>query len=121
LVFPIDTAKVVAEQIINKGYFTHPFLGVGYEPITPDIASTYNLPVKWGAYITRVAANSPASTAGLKQGDIIIGVGDVTLNDTHSYLNTLYGYKPGDKVTLTVIRDGKTLELEVTLGEAPHK
>jgi len=115
---PIDTAQVVATQIIAKGYFAHPFLGITYQPISPAIARAYNLSVEWGVYVSRVASNSPASKGGLQRGDIITKVGGVALDDTHSYLNTLYTYKPGDQVTLTLIRDGKTLEVQVTLGEA---
>jgi 2-alkenal reductase len=117
---PIDTASAVAAQIIQKGYVAHPYLGIAYQPIAPSIASAYNLPVEWGVYVTQVAPNSPASAAGLQRDDIITKVGDVTLDGTHGYLNTLYNYKPGDKVSLSVIRNGQTLQLEVTLGEASH-
>ena len=115
---PIDTAQAVAAQIIDKGYFAHPFLGIAYQPISPAIARAYSLPVQWGVYVSRVAAGSPASQAGLQRGDIITSVGGVALDEQHSYLNTLYTYKPGDKVELALIRDGKTLEVQVTLGEA---
>ncbi len=114
---PINTAQAVATQIIQKGYFAHPYVGIAYQPIAPDIASNYNLPVQWGAYVTQVAAGSPASQAGLQQGDIITRVGDITLDQSHSYLNTLYLYKPGDKVTISVIRNGQTVQMDVTLGE----
>jgi 2-alkenal reductase len=118
---PINTAQAVAMQIIQKGYFAHPYMGIAYQPIAPDIASSYNLPVQWGAYVTRVAAGSPASKAGLQDGDIITKVGDVSIDQNHSYLNTLYTYKPGDKVTLTVIRNGQTQQLQITLGESTHQ
>ena len=117
---PINTAQAVAQQIIQKGYFSHPYLGVGYQPITPDIAASYNLPVQWGAYVTRVAAASPASQAGLQQGDIITKIGDVNLDATHSYLNTLYTHKAGDQVTVEFVRNGKVMQVQVTLGEAKH-
>jgi 2-alkenal reductase len=115
---PIDTAQAVAAQIIEKGYFAHPFLGITYQPITPAIARAYDLPVQWGVYISRVAANSPAGEVGLQRGDIITSVGGVALDDSHSYLNTLYAYKPGDRVSLTIARGGETLDVQVTLGEA---
>ncbi len=117
---PVDTAAAVATQLIQKGYVAHPYLGIAYQPIAPSIASAYNLPVQWGVYITQVAQGSPASSAGLQRDDIITKVGDVALDGSHGYLNTLYGYNPGDKVTLSVIRNGQTLQLEVTLGEASH-
>jgi 2-alkenal reductase len=115
---PIDTAQAVAAQIIEKGYFAHPFLGITYQPITPAISRAYDLPVQWGVYISRVADSSPASEAGLRRGDIITSVGGIALDDSHSYLNTLYAYKPGDTVSLTIARGGETLDVQVTLGEA---
>jgi len=117
---PVNTAQAVATQIIQKGYFSHPYLGIGYQPIAPDVANAYNLPVQWGVYVTKVAANSPASQAGLQQGDIITQVDNVVMDETHSYLNTLYTHKPGDQVTLNVIRNGQNLQIKVTLGEATH-
>jgi serine protease Do len=117
---PVNTAQAVATQIIQKGYFSHPYLGISYQPIAPDVANAYNLPVQWGVYVTDVAGNSPASQAGLQQGDIITRVGNVTMDETHSYLNTLYTYKPGDQVTLTVIRNGQNLQITATLGETTH-
>lgn len=117
---PINTAQAVANQIIQKGYFSRPYLGINFQPITPDIATSYNLPVKWGVYVTKVADNSPASQAGLKAGDIITRIGNITLDETHSFINTLYTYKPGDQVTVGYVRDGKDLQVQVTLVESNH-
>ena len=71
-------------------------------------------------YISEVTSGGPASVAGLQQGDIITKVGDVTLDETHSYVNTLFTFKPGDQVTLNVMRDGKDMQVQITLGEAQH-
>jgi len=114
---PANTAQAVAEQIIQKGFFSRPYLGINSQPITPDIAAAYRLPVQWGAYVTLVGSGTPAAHAGLQQGDIITRVGDIALDAEHSYTNALFAYKPGDQVTLEVVRNGKTLELQVTLGE----
>jgi serine protease Do len=115
---PVNTAIAVAEQIIQYGHISHPYLGINFQPISPDIAAQYRLPAQWGVYITAVAQNSPASAAGLQQGDIIIKIGTTTLDETHSYINTLFQYKPGDTVTLEYIRNGKTLQAQVTLGDS---
>ena len=117
---PVNTAQAIAQQIIQKGYFSRPYMGINFQPITPDIASRYNLPSEWGIYIMKVSANSPASAAGLKEGDIITKVGDVTLDETHSYVNTLFTFKPGDQLTLIILRDGKEMSVQITLGEAKH-
>ena len=117
---PVNTAQIVAQQIIQKGYFARPYMGISFQPINPDIAAQYNLPAQCGVYITKVADNSPASKAGLQQGDIITKVGDVTLDETHSYVNTLFTYKPGDQISLEVVRSNKNIQVPITLGEAKH-
>jgi len=115
---PINTARAVAEQIIEKGYFSRPYLGISWQAITPRIAAVYRLPAEYGVYITQVAANSPASQAGLQPGDIITGIGETTLDATHAYINTLFQYSAGNTVTLTVIRENEQIQVQVTLGEA---
>ncbi|MBK9924700.1 MAG: trypsin-like peptidase domain-containing protein [Anaerolineales bacterium] len=117
---PVNTAQAIAQQIIQKGYFARPYIGINFQPINPNIAARYNLSAQWGVYIMEVSANSPASTAGLQQGDIITKVGDVALDETHSYVNTLFAFKPGDQVTLTVMRNGQEMQVQITLGEANH-
>jgi serine protease Do len=115
---PINTAKAVAEQLIQNGSIMRPYLGISFQPITPDIASAYNLPAQWGIYVTDVAANSPASKGGLQQGDIITAIGGVSLDAAHSYINTLFTFKPGTSVAVDYIRNGKSLQVSVTLGRA---
>ena len=117
---PVNTAQAVAQQIIQKGYFARPYLGISFQPITPDIALRYNLPAQWGVYVTRISSGSPASQAGLQEGDIITKIGDVTLDETHSYVNTLFTFKPGDQITLDVVRGTDNVQVKVTLGEAQH-
>ena len=117
---PVNTAQVIAQQIIQKGYFARPYIGINYQPIDPNIAARYNLPAQWGVYVTEVANGGPASNAGLQQGDIITKVGDVALDETHSYVNTLFTFKPGDQITLNVMRDGKDAQIQITLGESKH-
>jgi S1-C subfamily serine protease len=115
---PMNTASTVAAQIMQKGYFSRPFMGVSFQPITPDVAAAYNLPVKWGVYITEVALNSPASAAQIQRGDIIVKLGDTPLDETHAYVNILYTFKPGDQVTVVLVRNGEEINTQVTLGES---
>ena len=117
---PVNTAQAVASQILDHGYFSRPFMGISYQAITPDIADTYHLPAQWGVYVTRVASGSPASNAGLQADDIITSINNVKMDETHNYLNVLYTYKPGDQVTLGVVRGGNAVTLQITLGESSH-
>lgn len=115
---PINTAQAVAKQLIEFGYLARPYIGINFQAITPAIASAYRLPVDWGVYLTRIAAGSPASQAGLKVGDIITKIDDTAIDESHSYLNILYTYKPGDTIALEINRDGQALTINVVLGEA---
>jgi len=117
---PVNTGQAVATQLIDHGYFSRPFIGISYQAISPDIAATYRLPVQWGAYVTKVASGSPADSAGLKVDDIITSINNVKIDETHNYLNVLYTYKPGDQVTLGVMRNGSEAALQITLGESSH-
>jgi len=114
---PINTARVVLEQIILNGYVARPYLGINWQPITPRVAAIYRLPVQYGVYITGVDSNSPASQAGLQVGDIITRIDDTSLDEEHAYINTLFQYSAGDSVTLTFMRNGRQTQLQVTLGE----
>jgi len=114
---PVNTARAVAEQIIQKGYYSRPYMGIQWQTVYPYLARRYNLPVEWGVYVIEVVANSPASEAGLRQGDIITKIGDVSIDETNSFINALYKYQPGDRVTVDVARESQTFQVEVTLGE----
>jgi len=114
---PVSTARAVAEQIIAKGYFSRPYLGIRWQLITPNVARTYGLPVEWAIYVTDVVAESPASQANLRPGDLITRIGDVTIDQYHSYINALFQYKPGDQVTLELVREGAPIQVQVILGE----
>lgn len=118
---PINTAQAIAEQIIQQGYFARPYMGISFQPINPSIAERYNLPAQWGAYITGVEQGSPAAQAGLQENDIITRIGDFTIDETQSYINSLFEYQPGDTVPLTVVRNGEETQLQITLGEAQHQ
>lgn len=117
---PINAARTVADQIIQRGYYARPYLGISWQPITPRISAAYNLPIQWGTYVTDVFANSPAEQAGVLPGDIITRMGDITIDDTHSYLNTLFSYTPSQTIPIQVLRGQDTIQLMVTLGESQN-
>ncbi len=115
---PSNTARAIADQIIQKGYFARPYLGIRYQSITPSISSVYGLPVEWGIYVAQLDSDSPAARAGLRRGDIITKIGDQTLDDNHPYINALFAYSPGETIQLEIVRSAKTIQLPVTLGES---
>jgi 2-alkenal reductase len=123
---PSNTARQVSEQLIQTGKIEHPYLGITYSMIDADIAAQENLPVQNGALIGASASNgqavlpgTPASKSGLKDGDIITEVGGTKLDSNTSLRGALMQHKPGDTIPLEVLRDGKTLSLDVTLVARP--
>jgi serine protease Do len=115
----INTVKPIADELVANGKVVHPFLGVSYVPLTPALAAQLNSSEKQGAIITQVAPGSPADAAGLKARDIVTKLDGKALDTESALAEGLNGHKPGDKVTLTVVRDGKSEEMSVTLGTAP--
>jgi len=115
---PSNIALLISQQIIDQGYFARPYLGVTVQPINPSIARRYELPVEWGAYITRVGANSPAARAGLQVGDIIVRMGEEALDENTQFLNALFAFQPGDVIEVEVLRQDARLVSQVTLVEA---
>lgn len=115
---PVNTARAVAEQIIHKGYFARPYMGISYQVITPAIAQMYRLPVQWGVYVTNVSAGSPAAKAGIKTGDIVTGIGGTAIDETNAYINILFTYNPGDKVNVDFVRGNQPMHIDVVLGES---
>jgi 2-alkenal reductase len=117
---PVNTAKVVAEQIIQKGYVSRPYLGIRWQQVTPDAAAAYHLPAEWGVYLTQVAAGSPAAKAGMQRGDLLTRLGDVALDETHSFLNLLFQHNAGDAVEIGLMRGANKMTVTVVLGETKN-
>jgi S1-C subfamily serine protease len=131
---PINTAMRSLEQIKTNGKVTYAWMGVGLQTLTSDVASTFNMQTQGGALVEQVSPGSPAAKAGIKGGDQTVDVqgqqftigGDVIVkadnteiksaDDLIAFLGTK---KPGDTITVTVERDGKTQDLKVTLAERP--
>lgn len=117
---PSSIAKRVSEQLIANGKVVYPFLGVRFGTIDAIMALDNNLPVNAGALIAAVEPGGPAARAGLQAGDIVTKVNGKPIGPGQSLRALLLEYKPGDVVTLDVLRDGKQLSLNVTLGTRPE-
>lgn len=120
---PIGATKGILKGVLAGNGVQRAYLGINYVPITADVSEFYKLPVKKGAYVfngegkTAVAANSPADQAGIKDKDIIIKVGDIEVGDRGSVSSLVAEYGPKDTIKLTILRDGKTINVSATLTE----
>ncbi|MGB9751318.1 S1C family serine protease [Roseiflexus castenholzii] len=116
---PSSIARRVSAQLIANGKVVYPFLGVRFGTIDAMLALDNDLPVNAGALISAVEPGGPAARAGLRSGDIVTKVDGKTIGPGQSLRALLLEYKPGDMVTLEVLRNGERLSLDVTLGTRP--
>lgn len=124
---PINDVKGLMQQAETTGKLEQPWLGVYYIPLTNDVVQQYGLDVNSGAWVPSatiigqdpVVSGGPADKAGIKQGDVITKVGGMTIDQTHSLTSIISQDHVGQTVSLTVIRNGKTLNLSATLSAAP--
>ena len=115
----INTAKPIADQLVATGRAVHPYLGIGYVPLSPAIAAQLGIPYREGAVVVRVAADSPAAQAGLRQGDVITEIDGTPLKTDSALAQIVNSHKPGDTLTLSVVRGNQRLTVTVKLGETP--
>ena len=115
----IDTAKPIADQLVATGHAVHPYLGIAYGPLTPSLAVRLGVNTDNGFVVGQVAPGSPAASAGLQPGDVITAVDGQPLDSESALAENLNQHKPGDSITLTVIRGGQQQNIQVTLGAAP--
>ncbi len=119
---PINMARSVMEQIIRHGKVVRGWLGVLIQPVNPAAAKAFGLAGEpRGALIGDVTANSPASRAGLHKGDIVLEMNGEPIRESRDLQLKVGALNPGAQVRLKVFRDGKELEIPVTLGEMPSQ
>jgi S1-C subfamily serine protease len=133
---PINTAKEVIHELETKGSVEHAYLGIEGGTITPQLAKAVNLPVEKGVLIQSVEKGGPSAKAGIEGGstqatiagaeitlggDIITEADGKTIDNMEQIIELVNSKKPGDEVTLKLLRDGKEKTATVTLGTRPAK
>jgi S1-C subfamily serine protease len=113
----IATAKPIADQLVATGQVVHPYVGISYVPLNPALSAQNGISVPYGAYITSVVSGSPAAQAGLQTGDVITAIDGAPIQNDSDLAQILSNDKPGDTVTMTVLRGSQTLKIDVTLGQ----
>lgn len=115
---PIDDVMSSISDLIDYGYVTGAYLGVTVQNTDANAASVYGLPT--GAQVMEIVEGASADRAGLKVKDIIIQLGDTTVSNVTELTRALRSYKAGDTTTITVIRGGTEVTLDITLDEKPQ-
>ncbi len=116
---PASLAKNVMEQIIQTGQVTRGWIGVEVQEITPELAESFNLPAAQGALIAGVMRGSPADKAGMKPGDVLVGVANKPVKDPQVMLELIAALKPGEDAKFRMRRDASEFDLDVTIGKRP--
>lgn len=116
---PSDTAKLVVNELKQKGSVTRGWLGVQVQPVTAAIAESMGLKKAEGALVDQPQPDSPAAKAGIKAGDIITAVNGSPIKDARALAQQIARATPGSSAKLSVLRDGKTDTIDVTLATMP--
>ena len=116
---PVSTAKLVMEGLIRDGHVTRGWIGVEPRDLTPEIAETFNLPIKQGVLITGVLQNGPASAGGLRPGDVVVKVAGIPVVNTVQLLAAVAALKPQAPAVIGVQRGDKTIDLKVVVAQRP--
>jgi S1-C subfamily serine protease len=125
---PSDVIRPIVQQATSGKPLTRPFLGVRYVSVDAGVAEREKLTVDHGVLLTKrpdpsgtvrpaITPGSPAARAGLKDGDVIVGIGDINIDDHHPLENVLVQFDAGSTVVVHIVRDGQPTDVNVTLGQ----
>ncbi len=114
---PSQIAKASADSIIKTGTVRHGYLGISMNDVTPDNAGFFNLPDATGAIISQVTPDSPASRAGLKSGDVLRELNGKKIINGSALQVAVTQIAPGNTIDLGILRNGKTENIKVTVGQ----
>jgi len=116
---PINMARTIAEQLRTGGKVSRGYLGLYAQDVTSEMVEPLGLKEPAGVVIAQVEENSPAEKAGLKVQDVILAINGKKITSYDVFRNEVAMLKPGSRIELRVLREGKSLELTATLGERP--
>jgi len=116
---PINIAKSILKELIEKGRVTRPWIGVASLKVTPQLARHYGLHESEGALIAKVEPYSPADDAGLRKGDIIEGIDGNRIEDPSQIASHVRKKQVNDQLMLTVNRYGRQLQVPIQVDERP--
>jgi len=116
---PINSAKSCTDEIVSEGGVKKPWLGIVGLTLSREISRYYGLPVNRGVLVTRIADDSPAETAEMAEGDIILEINKVETNRVEDLVSEIQRRKIGDVVRVLALRGGREQFFKIKLSEAP--
>ncbi len=116
---PIQPAMWVAEQLVEYGEVTRPWISISAVDVNPKLVAYYRLPTNKGVVITNVLPGGEADKSGVRIGDILIQIDDIAINNVRDLIKVINKHKPGDRVTMELFRGQEKIRLETRLEKAP--
>jgi serine protease Do len=116
---PINMAKSVMNELISKGKVTRGFIGIILQDVDENLAKALKLKTTEGALVGDVTPGEPGEKAGIKRGDVITKFDGTKIENVEQLRNLVAEREPGTSVNITLIRDGKEMQVTVVLGERP--
>jgi len=116
---PTSTVRSVTEQIVRSGSVVRGYIGVEPQDVTPELAQAFRLPRQDGAIIAGVMRGGPADRAGVRTGDILVEVDGIRIPNTATMLNVIAQIAPGATGRFAFVRDGKPIEIRITVARRP--
>lgn len=113
---PINIVKPIIDQVVKEGKYTSVYIGIGGDSVVKYNAAGIDVGAEQGIVVAEVEPGSPADQAGIRKMNIIVSLDGKELATLESLRKEMYKYKPGDKVKLGVIKEGKEESVELTLG-----
>ena len=114
---PSNMVRSIVDSLITTGKVIRGWLGIGIQDLSQNLSKSFGYTGTKGALVSYIEKDSPAEKGGVKQGDIIMKINDVEIKDSNHLKNIVAENKPKNKVTLTIFRDKKQLNVDVKLGE----
>jgi len=118
---PSQMAHMISTELIENGKVQHGYLGISMNDVTPENAHFFNLQDATGAIVADVTSGSPAANAGLQQGDVIDALNGQKILNGSALQVAVSEDRPGTKIALGVMRNGKPMTLNLTVGEFHSK
>jgi serine protease DegQ len=118
---PGVSARMVMESLIKEGRVVRGWIGVEPRDLTPEMADTLHLPVRNGVLITGVLQEGPASTGGIKPGDVVTRIGRQAVSNTSEMLNAVAALPPGTDAVVAVQRGDKSIDVTVKVAQRPPR
>lgn len=116
---PIDLAVQIKDELMKNGKVSRGRLGILMQQLTPELAKSFNLKDAKGALIAQIEKDGPADKAGLRDGDIVVEYNGKPIADIRELSQTVASTKPGAKVKVKAMREGKPVSLVIVVGEMP--